>query len=66
MTDLPKFWFRQTPKVAVTFAKIFGSLPPEAAKNYAYRSVTENIFGRSILGAVTTVTFGYLEGARDA
>ena len=47
-------------------AKIFGSLPPEAAQIYAYRSVTENIFGRSILGAVTTVTFGYLEGAHDA
>jgi len=28
-------------------AKIFGSLPPEAAKIYAYRFVTENNFGRS-------------------
>jgi len=31
-----------------------------------YRFVTENNFGRSTLGAVTTVTFRYLEGARDA
>jgi len=47
-------------------AKIFGSLPPEAAEIYAYRFVTENNFSRSTLGAVTTVTFWYLEGARDA
>jgi len=47
-------------------AKNFGSSPPEAAKNYAYRLVTENNFGKSTLGAVTTVTFRYLEGARDA
>jgi len=47
-------------------AKIFGSLPLEAAKICAYRSVMGKKFGRSTLGAVTTVTFRYLEGARDA
>ena len=47
-------------------ATIFGSLPPEAAKNYAYMFAMENNFGRSTLGAVTTVTFRYLEGPRDA
>ena len=46
-------------------AKIFSSLLPEAAKIYAYRFVTENIFSRSILGAVTTMTFGYLAGSCD-
>ena len=35
-------------------------------ENYAYRFVTENNFGRSTSGAVTIVTFWYLEGARDA
>ena len=46
-------------------AKNFGSLLLEAAKNCAYRFVTENNFGRSTLGAVMTVTFQYLEGVRD-
>jgi len=45
--------------------KFFGSLLLEATKNYAYRSVTENIFSMSILDAMITVTFEYLEGAHE-
>jgi hypothetical protein len=45
---LPKFWFRHPPKVAVTcpnFLKIFGSLVPQAMKNFYIIMCSPDDFG---------------------
>jgi len=52
-------------KVAVK-ANFLAAYSQRLQKNYTYRFVTENKFGRSTLGTVTTVIFWYLEGACDA